>query len=111
MNAEPLPQRSDDPHEGEKNVYACGALASKLQANARPFDDGVVIVKESIRRDSDYPWLVSTARKTDSGWRWEEYTRNFADEPFLSIPVGENVCIDCHRRVQGADWIFTVYAR
>lgn len=111
MNPTPLPERSDDPHEGQKNVYACGVERAALESNRRPFDDGAVLIKESTRTDSEFAWLVSTARKTRSGWRWEEYTRNFADEAFLSVAVAESVCVDCHRKVEGVDWIYTVFSR
>lgn len=110
MNAAPLPRRSDDPHEGEKNVYACNVPLAVLRANERPFPEGTIVIKESIRRDSDYAWLVATARKHADGWQWAEYTRNFESEEFVHILPGEQVCIDCHRDARTVDWIYTFYS-
>jgi hypothetical protein len=70
----------------------------------------VIIVKESRQPPDDFPWLVATARKVDGTWRWDEYTRNFADEELSRIVSGEPVCIDCHRKVAAVDWIYTSYA-
>lgn len=109
MNVELLPQRSDDPHEGEKNVFACNVPLSTLQANERPFPDGSVVIKESIRKDSDFAWLVATARKSKGGWTWNEYSRNFENEAFLEIFPSEQVCIDCHEKARTVDWIYTAY--
>ncbi len=110
MNVAPLPRRPDDPHDGEKNVYACNVSLAALEDNRRPFPEGAIVIKESIRNDSDYAWLVATARKRADGWEWAEYTRNFEDEDFVHILPGEQVCIDCHRDAQGIDWIFTPYS-
>jgi hypothetical protein len=109
MNASPLPRRRDDPHEGEKDVFACNVSLARLRSNQRPFPDGAVLVKESTQADLGYPWLVATARKRGNTWRWNEYSRNFADEPFVEIAASESVCIDCHRRVRSSDWIYTAY--
>jgi hypothetical protein len=48
-------------------------------------------------------------RKQGGAWKWDEYTRNFGHEPFARILASETVCTDCHRQVQGADWIFTAF--
>lgn len=107
MNAEPLPKRVDDPHEGQKNVFACNVTCEELQE--RPFPDGAVIVKESIKDGQDYAWLVATARKSGGEWQWDEYTRNFASEDFVSILPSEQVCIDCHTKWKADDWIATAF--
>lgn len=109
MTCSPLPKRQDDPHDGVKHVYACGADEATLALNERPFADGVTIVKESMREDSDFAWLVATARKRKDRWRWDEYTRNFEGERFLHIAASESVCIDCHRKVRDVDYIYTYY--
>lgn len=110
MNAEPIAVTSDDPHEGVKDVFACNVELEVLLRQERPFPDGTIIVKESTRSDSDFPWLVATARKQGEGWAWDEYTRNFDNEPFLRILGGESSCIDCHRRVEAVDWIYTFFS-
>lgn len=110
MNVALLPERADDPHEGEKNVFACGVSFDRLVDNVRPFPDGAVVIKESIRKDSDFPWLVATTRKSAGRWHWEEYSRNFEDEDFVAILPSESVCIDCHRAAEAVDWIYTFYS-
>jgi hypothetical protein len=111
MNCDPISVKSDDPHEGEKDVFACDVPEAALldTLDGAPFPEGSIIVKESTRRDSNYPWLVATARKKSDGWQWDEYSRNFENEEFLHIAAGEDVCIDCHRKARVADWIYTVY--
>jgi len=110
MNAEPIGPTPDDPHDGFKEVYGCNVEAAELAA---PYPDGTLIVKESCPngpcRDGDMVWLIASARKDNGRWRWNEYTRNFEDEEFVEILASENVCINCHKRVEEKDWIYTVY--
>jgi len=109
MNAAPIPPYQGDPHRGRKNVYACEVAQEQLEANARPFPDGALIVKESTRDGESHVWLIATARKQGDSWQWDEYTRNFADEEFRHILSGESVCTGCHDDARAADWIFTTY--
>jgi hypothetical protein len=109
MNAEPIPVYDGDPHQGTKNVFACQVPRAQLETNARPFPDGALIVKEARRAGDDFAWLVAAARKQGGTWRWDEYTRNFADEELRHIPSGEGVCTGCHQAARSSDWIFTQY--
>jgi hypothetical protein len=109
MNAEPIPVYDGDPHRGTKNVFACQVPGAQLEANLRPFPDGALIVKDARRDGDDFAWLVAVARKQDGAWRWDEYTRNFADEEFRHILSGEGVCTGCHQAARSDDWIFTRY--
>ena len=109
MNRNPIARYEGDPHAGSKNVYACNVDDAVLRANARPFPDGTIIVKNSTKENADYPWLVATARKQGGTWKWDEYTRNFADEDFVRILASESVCTNCHRQAENADWIFTAF--
>jgi len=111
MNATPIPRYDGDPHKGVKNVYACNIRQDDLQANAGPFPEGTLIVKDSTREDESFPWLIAIARKQDGAWHWDEYTRNFADEDFRHTLAGESLCTGCHVRARASDWIFTRYAR
>lgn len=111
MNARPLPVYDGDPHEGVKNVYACDVAPGSVESNVRPFPDGTLIVKESTRQDQSFPWLIALARKQDGVWRWDEYTRNFADEEFRHNLAPASVCTGCHVRARSLDWIFTTYGR
>lgn len=110
MNRDPIPRTGDDdPHDGNKDVYACDVPLVTLEANQRPFSDGAVFVKESTRDDVDFPWLIATARRVDGEWQWNEYTRNFESEEFVEILASEQVCIDCHVAVESIDWIYTQF--
>jgi hypothetical protein len=111
LNAQPIARYDGDPHKGMKNVYACNVAVDQLSTNARPFPDGTLIVKDSSREGEPFTWLVATARKQGGSWRWDEYTRNFADEGFRHILAPESVCTGCHVKAQADDWIFTSYTR
>lgn len=113
LNVERLPLTDDDPHTGEKNVYACNVSESQLidgdGAPIRPYPDGTLIVKEAFRDGQAYPWLVALMRKSGGAWQWAEYTRNFADQDFAELPISDTVCTDCHRQVEPIDWVFTPF--
>jgi hypothetical protein len=111
LNAEPIPPTTDDPHLGNKNVYACDVELEKLvDGSAIPYADGTMIVKESFREGEDFPWLLATAEKKSGSWEWKEYKRNFENEDFVQILAGEQVCRNCHEAVkESGDWIFTFY--
>lgn len=113
LNAELLPLTADDPHTGEKNVYACNVSESQLiggdGAPIRPYPEGTLIVKEAFRDGQAYPWLVALMRKSGGAWQWAEYTRNFADQDFAELPISDTVCTDCHRQVEPIDWVFTPF--
>jgi hypothetical protein len=94
-----------------KNVYACDADTSFVEANTRPFPDGTTIIKESTREGESFVWLIAIARKEDGAWRWDEYTRNFEDEELRHGLASLSTCTGCHVRARSADWIFTRYAR
>lgn len=101
LNDAPIAPYDRDPHRGWKNVYACG-----VDDDRRPFADGTLIVKESTRAEAA-PWLIATARKQHATWRWDEYTRNFADESFRRTLASQSTCTECHQRAKAADFIFT----
>lgn len=107
LNKDPILPYESDPHQGHKNVFACGLSKEAVVANARPFAAGVMIVKESRRDGESFPWLVAVARKQASGWRWDEYTRNFDDEPLRRLLVAQGKCTGCHERAKAVDYIFT----
>jgi hypothetical protein len=109
MNVEPILAYDGDPHRGTKNVFACDVPLVELAANIRPFPEGALIVKEARRDGDDFVWLLAAARKQGGAWRWDEYTRNFADEEFRHILSGEGVCTGCHQAARASDWIFTRY--
>ena len=96
-----------DPHDGFKEVFACGLEPDEL--GVLPYPDDTLIVKFSRKAHHDFPYLVATAEKRGGVWEWAEYTRNFEDEAFLKLPIPESVCTDCHQSVADSlDWIFTL---
>ena len=106
MTAEEVPPYPDDPHYGFKHVYACEVEAEHV--GEPPYPDGTVILKTSRQEEHTHPYLIATAEKVDGQWRWAEYMRNFEWEPFLKLPISEQVCTDCHAAVSDSlDWIFT----
>ncbi len=114
LNAAPIPPRADDPHEGDKNVYACNVTRDQLVDAAGqpilPYPDGSLLIVEATKPEQGWVWLLGTARKEQGRWTWEEYKRNFSNDDFLAVLSGEGVCVDCHRRVESSgDWIFTAY--
>jgi len=113
LNVEPIPPTPSDPHIGFKDVYACNITVDDLLAlnEETPvvYPDGTLILKSSRREHQDYAWLLATAVKTDGAWEWTEYKRNFEDEDFLSIPVSQSVCVNCHKAAESLDYIFTKY--
>ncbi|GMV43199.1 MAG: hypothetical protein AMXMBFR64_49150 [Myxococcales bacterium] len=113
INAAPIPEKADDPHRGDKHVWACNVELAKIpRPGATPFawPDGALIVKESTRAGQDYPWLIAMARKEGGAWTWDEYTRNFPDQELLRIYADPSVCTGCHEDVaESSDWIFTAF--
>ena len=115
LNPQPIPPTDADPHKGFKDVFACNvSLEQLVEPDGRPklpYPDGTLIVKDSRRAHQDFQWLVATAKKEEGSWSWAEYTRNFENEDFLGVLAPEKVCVDCHRKAEESDWIFTTYAR
>lgn len=110
---EPIPPTEDDPHAGMKEVYYCGTprieLVDESGVPVLPVPDGTTVIKRATKEDQDYPWLIAHAEKVNGEWRWTEWTRNFPNEAFAEIPVGEEVCTGCHKKAKSSDWIFTPY--
>lgn len=110
MTPQPIEPYPDDPHLGHKRVYACAVDQALVVMGSRPFPQGTIIVKESTRTHENEPWLIATARHRSGGWQWDEYTRNFPDEPYRRIPVAQEKCTGCHGDGRSRDPIFTRYA-
>ena len=67
MTPEPHAPTEDDPHDGFKDVYACGISEEDLLAltnQGTPWPDGSCVVKESTKEHQGFPWLIATASKT-----------------------------------------------
>ncbi|MFT7579139.1 MAG: hypothetical protein ACI9MR_000801 [Myxococcota bacterium] len=113
MNEAVIPPTPSDPHDGNKNVYACNVSVDQLvdsEGNQlRPLPPGTIVIKESTRTYHDFVWLRAVARRDANGWSWAEYTRNFDNEEFKQILAPESLCTDCHKDAIAKDWIFTNY--
>jgi hypothetical protein len=107
LNRAPIPPRTDDPHEGTKNVFA----SRERRPNGR-FPFGTIVVKEASRPGRDFIGLIAIMRKergTDpahNDWRFVEYTREARGERFQEIARGA-VCWSCHVAALDEDYVFT----
>jgi len=106
LNAEPIPPRSPDPHEGTKNVYA------SVAASDGRYPDGAIVVKDAVRPGKDFVGLVAMMRKErgaqpeHNDWVWVEWVRDARDEPFRELARGA-VCYGCHVGARETDYVFT----
>jgi hypothetical protein len=107
LNAQPIPPRDSDPHNGTKNVYA----SKPARADGR-FPNGTIVVKEATRPGADFLGLLAVMRKRagadpeHNDWVFVEYTRDARSERFAEIGRGA-VCWGCHVGAQDTDYVFT----
>ena len=107
LNAEPIPPRDSDPHNGTKNVFA----SRRVGGNGR-FPNGTVVVKEATRPGADFIGLVAIMRKqrgadpAHNDWVFVEYTREAANAAFGEQAAGA-VCWSCHVGARDLDYVFT----
>ena len=108
LNAQPIPPRDSDPHNGTKNVYA-----SKRMGAGGLFPDGTIVVKAATRPGADFVGLIAIMRKRAGAdqerndWVFVEYTREARSEAFGETASG-SVCWSCHVGAQDTDYVFTV---
>jgi hypothetical protein len=108
LNAQPIPARESDPHNGTKDVFA-----SKRVGADGLFPNGTVVVKEAARPGADFIGLIAVMRKqrgadpAHNDWVFVEYTREAADARFQEIASGA-VCWGCHVGAQDRDYVFTL---
>ncbi len=114
LNAQPIPPRDADPHNGTKNVYANQARAA-IAPNGQqkfPYPDGCIIVKESTRPGANFIGLIAIMRKAKGSdpahndWTFVEYTRGGADDAFREVAKGA-ACWDCHSGAANTDYVYT----
>ena len=114
LNAQPIPPRDADPHNGTKNVYANQARAT-IAPNGQqkfPYPDGCIIVKESTRPGANFIGLIAIMRKAKGSdpvhndWTFVEYTRGGADDAFREVAKGA-VCWGCHSAAANTDYVYT----
>lgn len=108
LNAEPIPPRDSDPHNGTKNVFA----SEHVRGNRR-FPNGTVVVKEATRPGADFIGLIAIMRKergadpAHNDWVFVEYTREAANARF-SLQAEGAVCYGCHVGAADRDYVFTL---
>jgi len=114
LNAEPIPPRAADPHNGTKNVYT-NQRRNVIAPGGKqvfPYPDGTIIVKDATRPGRDFIGLVAVMWKVKGidpahgDWRFIEYVRDAADQPFREIAWGAT-CWGCHSGAVDTDWAFT----
>lgn len=108
LNAQPIPPRDSDPHNGTKNVFA----SRRVGGNGR-FPNGTVVVKEATRPGADFIGLIAIMRKqrgadpAHNDWVFVEYTREAADARF-GLQAEGAVCYGCHVGAADRDYVFTL---
>jgi hypothetical protein len=107
LNAEPIPPRASDPHEGTKEVYA----SQPRRANGT-FPYGTVVVKEAVRPGKDFVGLVAAMRKRrganpeHSDWIFVEWVRDARGDRYREL-ARDAVCWSCHVGARELDYVFT----
>ena len=108
LNAQPIPPRDSDPHNGTKNVFA----SRRVGGNGR-FPNGTVVVKEATRPGADFIGLIAIMRKqrgadpAHNDWIFVEYTREAANARF-GLQAEGAVCYGCHVGAADRDYVFTL---
>ena len=78
MNIASIEPTTREPHDGYKQVSAFNAAEENR-------DDTMIVhdcCPDARYRDGAFVWVIASARKADGKWRWNQYTRNVADEAF-----------------------------
>jgi hypothetical protein len=106
LNAQPIPPRDSDPHNGTKDVYASVAAENGV------YPPGAIVVKEAARPGASYIGLVAMMRKEPGAnpehndWVMVEWVRDARDAEFEEIASGA-VCTSCHMQARDRDYVFT----
>ncbi len=117
LNRRPIPPDSAesqrvgfDAHRSTKQVHLNPTAARRNGGG--PFRNGSVIVKAG--REGGLLTLVAIMRKVAGAdgehgdWRFREYTRTSAAEPFTTSPALTGAtCWSCHAIAEPTDWVFT----
>jgi Cytochrome P460 len=107
LNAEPIPPRDSDPHNGTKNVYV-----SQPAGPDGVFPNGTIVVKDATRPGADFTGLIAIMRKRagadpeHNDWVFVEFTREAANARYELQAEGA-VCWSCHVGAQDTDYVFT----
>ncbi len=102
-------------HAGTKRVFASPPRAELVAGGTQrfPYPRGTVVVKEG-RTDGEITLvaIMEKVRANDAatgGWRYAEYNRASAGEPFAKVNFPESGCAGCHMNAdarQSTDWVF-----
>lgn len=102
-------------HAGAKRIFASPPRAELVAGGAQrfPYPRGTVVVKEA-RTDGEVTLvaIMEKVRANDAatgGWRYAEYNRASAGEPFAKVNFPESGCAGCHSNAssrQSTDWVF-----
>jgi hypothetical protein len=102
-------------HPGEKVIRVSRRRAALVDRSGRqrfPYPRRTAVVKTG--RNGGAVTLVAIMRKVAAGdgvatWRFVEYTRGGAGQPFSRVGGGQSLCAGCHVRAtdeQGSDAVF-----
>ena len=102
-------------HAGTKRIFASPGRAALVADGTQrfPYPRGTVVVKEG-RSDGEVILvaIMQKVRANDAatgGWRYVEYNRASAGEPFAKVNFPESGCAGCHLNAnsrQKTDWVF-----
>jgi hypothetical protein len=102
-------------HAGTKRIFASPSRTVLVAGGTQrfPYPRGTVVVKEG-RTDGEITLvaIMEKVRANDAatgGWRYAEYNRASAGEPFAKVNFPESGCAGCHMNAntrQSTDWVF-----
>lgn len=102
-------------HPGTKRIFASPSRAELVAGGTQrfPYPRGTIVVKEG-RTDGEITLvaIMEKVRANDAatgGWRFAEYNRASAGEPFAKVNFPESGCAGCHMNAntrQQTDWVF-----
>ncbi len=102
-------------HAGAKRIFASPSRVKLVAGGTQrfPYPRGTVVVKEG-RTDGEITLVavMEKVRANDAatgGWRYAEYNRASAGEPFTKVNFPESGCAGCHMNAntrQSTDWVF-----
>lgn len=106
-NRRPIPPRTSDPHDSQKNIY----VSKPLRRGQKRYAFGTIIVKEGREPGTKFVKLVAVMRKIrgfsrqHNDWQFIEWSRQSRDSRFTEVARG-TVCYSCHVGARSRDYVW-----
>ena len=106
-NRRPIPPRTSDPHDSQKNIY----VSKPLRRDQKRYAVGTIIVKEGREPGTKFVKLVAVMRKIrgfsrqHNDWQFIEWSRQSRDSRFTEVARG-TVCYSCHVGARSRDYVW-----